>query len=343
MAITAPRHWRVFAPLASVLVLFGLWSAYWLWASRAAQERVVSVRAELERQGLALTCGSESLGGYPFRLTFTCNRVNATGADGSRASAERIEALAQAWDPGHIIFLVDGPLSLKRPDGALWKITHVPAVASLVIRRRDTRAALVAEHLVIDAPTGATFTAKRFDLHMHMPAESPASKAIVPSSADVAIEADTVDLAAPGLRPVRVDALETEATLSRLPLVPPWPADLRDAASAAAAAGSELTINRFTASADAVDVSASGKLEITPEGLPSGRISMQFNDIRLLFSRLAAHGVIAPKAAEAASGLVVLLTTAGTASGKPRPVDLVFKDGSIFWGPFRLASHGPLF
>ena len=343
MAITAPRHWRVFAPLTSVLVLFGLWSAYWLWASRAAQERVVAVRAELEHQGLALTCGSESHGGYPFRLSFTCNRANATGADGSHATAERIEALAQAWDPGHIIFLIDGPVSVKRADGALWKIAHVPAVASLVIRRRHTRAALVAEHLVIDAPNGATFTAKRIELHMRMPAESPKGKIIELPSADVAMEADTVDLAAPGLRPVRVDALETEATFSCLPLARPWPADLRDAARAAAAARSELTINRLTASADAVDVSASGKLGITPKGLPSGRISMQFNNIKLLFSRLAAHGVVAPKAADAAAGLVVLLTTAGAAGGKPRPVDLVFKDGSIFWGPFRLASHGPLF
>jgi len=343
MAITAPRYWRVCAPLASVLVLFGMWSGYWLWASRAAQERVAAVRAELGRQGLAVACGSESHGGYPFHLSFTCDHMTVTGADGSRAAAQRIEALAQAWDPGHIIFLIDGPSSLERPDGMVWKVNHVPSVASLAIRRRHLRAALVTEHLVIDAPGGAIFTAKRLDLHMRMPAEDPAGKAVKPPSVDIAIEAGTVDLAAPGLRPMRIDALETEAALSRLPPAPPWPADLRDAARAAAAAGTELAIKRLTASAEAVDVTASGKLSIAANGLPLGRISMQFNDIRLLFSRLAAHGVIAPKAADAAGGLVVLLTTAGSAGGKPRPVDLVFKDGSIFWGPFRLASHGPLF
>ncbi len=343
MAITAPRRWHVFAPLASVLVLFGLWSAYWLWASHAAQEQVAAVRADLERHGLALTCGSQSHGGYPFRLTFSCNRASVAGAAGSRATAERIRALAQAWDPGHIIFLIDGPASFKRANGELWKIAHVPAVASLVMRQRHTRAALVAEHLVIDAPNGATYTAKRLELHMRMPAESPDGEIIEPPSVDVSIEADTIDLAAPGLRPVRVDALESEVTFSRLPPARPWPSDLRDAARAAATAATALTINRLTASADAVNVSASGKLDIAPKGLPSGRISMRFNDIKLLFSRLAAHGVVKPKAADAAADLVVLLTTPGTAGGKPRPVDLVFKDGSIFWGPFRLAAHGPLF
>jgi len=343
MAITAPRYWRVFAPLASVLVLFGLWSAYWLWVSAAARERVAAVRAELARQGFALSCGSESHGGYPFRLSFTCGQANARGADGSHATAERIEALAKAWDPGHIIFLIDAPLSFKPADGGWWKVALVPAVASLVMRRRHMSAALEADHLVIDAPGGATFTAKRLVVHMRMPAERPERKKIEPPSADFAIEADTIDLAAPGLRPVRIDALKSDATLSRLPLARPWPSDLHTAAHAAAASASSLTINRLNASAEAVDVSASGRLAITPGGLPSGRISMHVNDIRLMFSRLAAHGVLAPKAAEAAAGLVVLLTTAGTAGGKPRPVDLVFKDGSIFWGPFRLATHAPLF
>jgi len=343
MAITAARHWRVFAPFASILVLFGLWSGYWLWASAAARERVAAVRAELERQGLTLTCGSESHGGYPFRLSFSCNQASARGADGSRAGAERIEALARAWDPGHIVFLIDAPLSFRRAHGDPWKITHAPAIASLVMRRRHMNAALTAEHLVIDAPGGATFTAQRVDVNMRVPAESPAADPIEPPSADIAITADTIDVAAPGLRPVRADALQAAATFSRLPLARPWPADVRAAARAAAASAATLTINRLTASADAVDVSASGKLEITPKGLPSGRISMHFNDIGLLFSRLAAHGVLAPKAAEAAAGLMVLLTTAGTQGGKPRPVDLVFKHGSIFWGPFRLASHGPLF
>lgn len=343
MAITARRQWHVFAPLVVILVLFGLWSTYWLWASATAAERVTAVRAALERQGLTLTCGSESRGGYPFRLRFACSRAKARGADGSLASAGRIEALARAWDPDHVIFLVEAPLRFKPLGAPPWKITHAPAAGSLVMRRRYIRATLVADHLVIDSPTGATLTAKRLDVSLHMPAKARDAKAVEAPSANVTIAADIIDLAAPGLKPMRVDVLNAETTLSRLPLHRLWPADWRAAARAAAAAASELTIDRLTATADAVDVSATGKLSITRKGLPSGRISMQFNDIRRLFSRLAAHGVMAPKAAEAAAGLMILLTTTGAPKGKPHPVDMAFRDGSIFWGPYRLVTAGPLF
>src|SRR3990172_3481995 len=173
MAIAAaPRRWHMVAPLASVLVLFGLWSGYWWWGSGEAHRRVAAVTAEFARQGLAVVCGSQSHGGFPFRFSFTCTGLDIAGADGSGASAGEIAVLAQAWDPGHLIFLIAGPLRLTRPDGQVWTISHTPAVASLAVRRAGVQASLLAEQVTASGPAGATLGVRRLNLHVRLPEAS---------------------------------------------------------------------------------------------------------------------------------------------------------------------------
>jgi hypothetical protein len=302
---------------------------------------VAAARVELTRQGFAIACGSESHGGFPFRFSFTCTGLDIAGADGLRASAAEIEVLAQAWNPGHLIFLIAGPLRLARPDGAAWTISHTPAVASLVVRRVGVQASLLAEQVRASGPAGETLAAGRLNLHVRLPEASLTEGAATSAVADVAVFASALYFFRPGDAPLSVDSIEAEATLTALPL--PLPGSLADFLHATAAAGGELRLTRFVASAEAVDVDASGSVGLDAAGLPAGRIAMRFNDVKLLFSRLAGRGLLAPRAADGAAVLVGLLTTAGAAGGKSGPIDLMFRDGSIFWGPFRLASHGPLF
>jgi len=342
MAIApGPRRWPIVAPLISVLIAFGLWSGYWWWGSSAAQRQVAAARAELTRQGLAIACGSESHGGFPFRFSITCTGPDMAGADGWRSSTSEIEVLAQAWNPGHLIFLIAGPLRLARPDGQIWTISHTPAVASLVVGRVGAQASLLAEQVRASGPAGETLAAGRLNLHVRLPEARFTEGTATSAVADFAVFASALDFSRPGDVPLRVESIEAEATLTALPLA--LPGRLADFLRATAAAGAELRLTRFVASAEAVDVDASGNVGLDAAGLPSGRIAMRFNDVKLLFSRLAERGLLAPQAADGAAVLVGLLTTAGAAVGKSGPIDLVFRDGSIFWGPFRLASHGPLF
>jgi hypothetical protein len=174
-----------------------------------------------------------------------------------------------------------------------------------------------------------------------MPEESLKGEVATPPSADAVIEASGLDLVVPGREPLHIDGLRTEAAATDLPL--PLPDTVAEAARAAATAGSELRLSRFDATAEGVAVEADGSLRIEPTGMPAGRISMRFNDVKLLFSRLAERGLMTAKAADGTAVLVGLITAAGRSKEMSGPVDLVFKDGSIFWGPFRLATHAPLF
>ncbi len=341
MAIAASPRWRIFAPLISVIAVFTLWSGYWIGVSREGQIQVKAALADMARHGLVIACGSESHGGYPFRLTFTCNGMRLDGRDGTHATAARIEVLAQAWDPRHLIVLIHGPSSLTLRSGEVWTFDHNAATLALVLRHAGLQASLLVQNLLAQGPGHRTLAAKRLNLHVRMPEQSLKGETATPPSADAVIEASGIDLAVPGQQPLRIDTLRTDAVGTALAL--PLPDNLAAAARAAAAAGTELRLTRIAATAEGVDVEAAGSLHIQPNGFPAGRIAMRFNDVKLLFSRLAERGLMTPKAADGTAILVGLITAAGRTAEMSGPVDLVFKDGSIFWGPFRLATHGPLF
>jgi len=345
MAIASrPGHWRLVAPLAVVVALALLWSGYWLWGSAKAHGEVVRVQADLARQGLDIACASKSHGGFPFRFSYTCRGIEAAGSTGWRASAETLDVLAQSWDPGHLIVRLTGPLRIVAPAGETWTVTHKPAIASLKLRRAGAQGSLLAEQVMAQGPGSDILTVKRLNLHVRLPEADLAQIAVGAAQTvapDMVVVATGLDLTRPQRRALRLDSLEAEATLTALPV--PFAPTLEENLRAIGAAGGTLRLDRLVATAESVDVDASGSVGIGADGLPEGRITMRFSDIKLLFARLAERDLITRKAADGATVVVGLLTAAGTSQGLSGPVDLRFKDGAIFWGPFRIADHGPLF
>lgn len=106
------RPWRMFGPLAVVLLLLAGWSIFWLYASAAARNASDAARQRLAADGIRLDCAGENWGGYPFRFEFTCDSPRLTTPEGL-ASATRLAAVAQAYNPGHIVLLIDGPASAQ--------------------------------------------------------------------------------------------------------------------------------------------------------------------------------------------------------------------------------------
>src|SRR5262245_51419551 len=69
----APSRTRwVVAPLIVVLVLAAAWTGFWFYASSTAQATLAQWREQEARLGRTYTCGSQSAGGYPFRLEVRC-------------------------------------------------------------------------------------------------------------------------------------------------------------------------------------------------------------------------------------------------------------------------------
>ena len=128
------KPWRMLLPLAAVLVLAGLWSAYWYVAAGLARTELQRQRARLAAQGLEIGCASEDWGGYPFRFEFACTSP-VLAASRHELSAASLRAYAQAYYPWHVLLLVDGPTRLQPLAGAPLVASHETLRAS--IRFRD--------------------------------------------------------------------------------------------------------------------------------------------------------------------------------------------------------------
>src|SRR5438270_809407 len=67
------RSRLVVMPLALVIVLAGLWSAFWFYAASTAETQIARWREREASFGRVQTCASQSVAGYPFRIEVRCN------------------------------------------------------------------------------------------------------------------------------------------------------------------------------------------------------------------------------------------------------------------------------
>ncbi|HEY8564292.1 MAG TPA: DUF2125 domain-containing protein [Beijerinckiaceae bacterium] len=105
------RFW-LYAPFVLLAVLALLWSAaWWVIRNRTAAGLDAWLAAE-EAAGRRWTCADRGVGGYPFRVEVTCASVSLARGD-LKLDAGRLLALAQVYQPRHIIAQLDGPLRVS--------------------------------------------------------------------------------------------------------------------------------------------------------------------------------------------------------------------------------------
>ncbi|MDP1700831.1 MAG: DUF2125 domain-containing protein [Aestuariivirga sp.] len=143
MASQAKRPWYMFYPLAGMILLSLIWCGYWFIAFSGAKELIQAKRLEFAGQGMELICARESWGGFPFRFEFQCETATLHFIH-TEIQTTKILAIAQAYNPLHVIVLVDGPTSIDRTT-----VTHDRALISVKINTRLDLAADTTELTVI--------------------------------------------------------------------------------------------------------------------------------------------------------------------------------------------------
>ena len=121
----------MFGPLALVLLLLAGWSVFWLYASAAARNASDGARQRLAADGIRLDCAREGWGGYPFRFEFTCDSPRLAMPQGV-TTATRFAAVAQAYNPRHLILLVDGPSAVEG-FSQTFEMQHGRALVSMIV------------------------------------------------------------------------------------------------------------------------------------------------------------------------------------------------------------------
>jgi hypothetical protein len=357
------RRWPLFVPFILVVLLAIVWTAFWFYASDRAQAEIGAWRAHERQAGRLQDCGSQSIGGYPFRIEVRCGAASFELKGPSTLQLKLPAALAavQVYDPKLLIGEFTGPLEISepgRPPSAVvdWKL----AQASV----RGLPAGIERASLVLDAPivrdAGAVvlFRAERAELHGRQAGDSapgnPAVETVLRLSSAVADK----------LHPLATKPIDAEiATVLRgvddiSPM--PWPMRLKQWQ---ARDGRLEIINAKLVQEDIV-ATGSGALRLTAHGGLDGNLQVTVVGIEKVLKmfdieRIMSEGQIGATLSaldrlmpglggiarqNAAPGLVAALGQRTVLDGKPAVAFPVrFVDGTVFLGPFQVGVVPPLF
>lgn len=141
------RFW-LYAPYAALLVLALVWSVGWVFVRARAVSEIDGFFAREAVAGRTWDCPGRSVGGYPFRIEVRCDALGLTRSDLSLALGP-VVAVAQIYQPGHVIVEAKGPLRLKEGGTTLaadWRLFEASFHAALSGFQRLS--------LVVESPKG---------------------------------------------------------------------------------------------------------------------------------------------------------------------------------------------
>jgi hypothetical protein len=304
MAQTSPRPWRMLLPLVALVLLFAAWSGYWWIADGYAQKAAAEQRARLAGHGLTLACDRESWGGYPFRFEFNCRAPRLVLQDHGSLAAAHVLAVAQAYDPTHMVLLVDGPTMAAAPGFAPVTILHGRAMISLrIIGTSDAEISADVPDVKIEGLVSAA------DVQLF------SRPGLVPGTIDVAARLSQVKAALPGRPPLAFDSAQVIATLDR-PL--------------------HATVSDISAALGTTRVWTSGDAGLDAEHRPAGKLTVATNDVKGLMAILDPQLALNEQQRTAFNLMLAFL-------GKEAKTTVTARDGQLSVGPVKLADLAPLF
>lgn len=291
-------------PLAAVVLLFAAWSTYWWIADGFAQKTAAAQRAKLAARGVTLACAHESWGGYPFRFEFDCTSPRLEMRDRGTFTATHVLAVAQAYNPTHVVLLVDGPTTVASPAAAPITASHDRAMISLrMIGLHDAEVSA-------DIPNVSVANlASAGDVQLF---SRPGPK---PGTLDVAARLKDAKAAAPGRPPLALDSAQAIATIDQ-PL--------------------HATISDISAARGEVRVWTSGDAGLDAAHRPQGTLTVATNDLKGLMAIVNPQLALNDKQRQALTMMLAFL-------GKEAKTTVTAANGQLSVGPLKLGALPPLF
>jgi hypothetical protein len=359
----------VVAPFLAVLVLAALWTGFWFYAASTAQATLAQWREQEARLGRTYTCGSQSAGGYPFRLEVRCDGAAVEMRAFQPAlliAARSFLVVAQVYDPSLLIGEITGPLTVTEAGGreplvASWRLAQISARGR---PNAPERVSIAADELRIDrGREGGPHLASAAHLELHGRAD-PGSTASSPA-ADLVVRLSGASLPAAGDLAAQVTDAEVTAVLRGVKSFAPRPMPtlLRELQ----AAGGRLEISNARMQQGDTIVQASGSIGLSPAGRLDGTMTVViagFDKFMASLGRLPKAGPppaasgrpalsafdrLAPALGgtgrdQIAAGLLGLLGERTVLENKPAiTMQLRLTDGAAYLGPIPLGQIPPLY
>lgn len=303
MPTASPRPWKMFLPLAIVLVLALLWTIYWFVILAVAKERAAAERSSLAASGWVLACTAESWAGYPFHLEFTCRAPVLTYQDGLKVGSGKLLLVALAYAPWQVAALIDGPTTVSGKDIGPVEIKHERALAAVTFHGAG------APLLSSEVPAASVAEMGRVDkLMLHTrPGASP--------GLDVAVLVSNLSYQPPGKAALSIDGGEMIGHLN--------PENV-------------LAVEKLDMNQGSLRLWGTGTLLLDESHRIAGKIDLETNDAKALLAQLAPHLDLS---GSQLTNLGTMLGLLGNSAKAP----LIAKDGVLYLGPFRVRELKPVY
>ena len=304
----------MFYPLAGMILLSLVWCGYWFIAFLGAKELIEAKRLEFSSRGMELTCVRESWGGFPFRFEFQCGTASLQFIHDNEnydIRTTKILAIAQAYNPLHVIVLVDGPTSIDQTT-----VIHERVLISVTVGLdRDWDASL--ETASVNAQD--LFTAGQVKLFARK----------INGRLDLAANTKELTVIRPENSPVIVSsaALVGQTSASLL--------------TQQRLAGQSLEISSLKISKGPVEFAATGTVSLDAQRRPAGKLSSQTNDVHGVMKFIEPIFALNEQDSAMIRNLVTL--TGSDPATNTTKADFSAKEGALYWGLIKLADLEPLY
>ena len=182
------RKRRYIGTLILFLALVGGWSYLWYYATGKAEVAIDGWRAREAKAGRIYTCGSQSIGGYPFRIEVTCDKAAAVFRSNQppvEIKTSSILVTAQLYQPTLLISDFYGPLTIADLGHAPNIIVNWKLAQSSVrgTPSAPERISLVFDQPVVERINGnnrqSVLKAQHIEVHGRLAAGSVTNKPII--------------------------------------------------------------------------------------------------------------------------------------------------------------------
>lgn len=342
-AIIRRRNRRYITLTLLVLLLAAGWVGFWKWAETTAQATIEGWKAREARAGRVYDCGAQRFGGFPFRFELECDRASAVIKSAHppiELKTPSIHVAAQVYQPTLLISEFKGPLTyaeLGRAPSytANWKLAQSSVRG---VPRAPERVSIVVDAPSVKRldPAAPVLDAARIEIHGRMLEGSAASKPVIE------IVLRSVKLSAPAAGPMAVKPIDGEIDLVLRGLSDfapkPWPQRFREIAQS----NGRVEIRSARVQQGDTLAVGGGALTINAQGRLDGQINVTVAGAEAFINEVtAAHK---QKLGFSVSLGLGLLGGNKKLEGRPAiSLPLRVADGTIYFGPLKIAEVPPLF
>jgi hypothetical protein len=314
MAQSQRRPWPIILTFAGIVLLVAAWCIYWVIASGIVRDNFEGQLARLTREDIKLECKTTKWSGFPFRFERDCLGPVLT-VKGDGAEAGRLLFVMQAYMPNRAIALIDGPIH-----GSGFIIKHERAIASARFSGKTSWQATLEVPKLSATPYGSAD-------RLLVSARDTGGDRL-----DIALDATAADLLIESGSLLKLDEASLEASVPRASIG-------RDLLKALGRSGEKIGIETLRLKKGELIVSAKGEIGLDASGHVNGRLTTTTNRLDLLMAELKQNFGLTNKDTETLATMIGLLQPGKTTDVT---LDLIAKDGKLYWGPVKLAELPPV-